>query len=118
MSLLLPPYVPLLPQLSISISWDFLDSIVIIYHGIIIALCIGGIVGSVNILIYCTIKGIINMIVSLFSTPTNTTTITKPTIHITPPTPSTTTTHTIPVVDNTLIEIEEDGTDATTVTKY
>ena len=118
MSLLLPPYVPLLPQLSISISWDFLDSIVIIYHGIIIALCIGGIVGSVNILIYCTIKGIINMIVSLFSTPTNTTTITKPAIHITPPTPSTTTTHTIPAVDDTLIEIEEDGTDATTVTKY
>lgn len=58
------------------------------------------------------------MIVSLFSTPTNTNTITKPTIHITPPTPSTTTTHTIPVVDDTLIEIEEDGTDATTVTKY
>lgn len=118
MSLLLPPYVPLLPQLSINISWDFLDSIVIIYHGIIIALCIGGIVGSVNILIYCTIKGIINMIVSLFSTPIPTTTITKPTIHITPPTPSTTTTHTIPAVDDTLIEIEEDGTDATTVTKY
>ena len=58
------------------------------------------------------------MIVSLFSTPTNTTNITKPAIHITPPTPSTTTTHTIPAVDDTLIEIEEDGTDATTVTKY